>query len=114
MASFQVSFRLSQEAWKQYSAEAEARDLPLGTFLRRRLEHQEQVLATEADLRARSAAPAATENGPTSPAAMRGTLVELILLLRSIAGPERSRVARSEVVRQGLPTCDLGGRTADS
>jgi hypothetical protein len=105
MASFHVSFRISHDAWKRYSTEAEVRDLPLGTYLRRRLEQQDQVLAAEL-LRARPATPPEADRGPTSPAAMRGTLVEMAILLRSIAGPQRSNMARKEVERQGLPTCD--------
>lgn len=41
-----------------------------------------------------------------SPAILKGTLVEILLLLRSIAGPQRSGIARKEVERQGLSTCE--------
>jgi hypothetical protein len=107
MASFHISFRLSYEAWKRYSALAEVSDLPLGTFLRRRLELQDQVLATELDLRARSAKPPEDEGGKTMPPdVMKGTLVEILLLLRSIAGLQRCGMVQKEVERRGLPVCD--------
>jgi hypothetical protein len=103
MASFHVSFRLSHDAWKRYSALAEVSELPLGTFLRRRLELQDQALATELDLRARGAKPPDAENGKSQPPpVVTGTLIEILLLLRSIAGPQRSVVAQKEVERQGL------------
>ena len=106
MASFHISIRLSHDAWKRYSAQAEIHDLPLGTYLRRRLELQDQALATDLDLRAHPTTPPEPESGTTSPAAVRGTLVEILLLLRSIAGPQWSGIVRKEVERQGLPTCE--------
>ncbi len=106
MASFHISVRLSHDAWKRYSAQAEIRDLPLGTYLRRRLELQDQTLATDLDLRARPATPPEPESGPTSHAALSGTLVEILYLLRSIVGPQRSAMVRKEIERQGLPTCE--------
>jgi hypothetical protein len=81
-------------------------DLPLGTYLRRRLELQEQVRATEIDLRARPTPPPFAESETTSPAAVGGTPVEILLLLRSIAGPQRSGMVRKEIERQGLATCE--------
>jgi hypothetical protein len=106
MASFHISVRLSHDAWKRYSAQAEVRDLPLGTYLRRRLELQDQALATELDLRARPTTPPEPESGTTSLAAISGTLVEIIYLLRSVAGPQRSAMTRKEIERQGLPSCE--------
>ncbi len=106
MASFHISVRLSHDAWKRYSAQAEVRDLPLGTYLRRRLELQDQALATDLDLGARPTTSPEPERGTTSPAAVRGTLVEILLLLRSIVGPQRSAMVRKEIERQGLPTCE--------
>jgi hypothetical protein len=107
MASFHVSLRLSHEAWKRYSALAEVSDLPLGTFLRRRLELQDQVLAAE-DLRGRAAKAPEPEGGEKamSPVVMTGTLVEILLLLRSIAGLQRCGVAQKEVERRDLPVCE--------
>ena len=106
MASFHISVRLSHDAWKRYSAQAEVRDLPLGTYLRRRLELQDQALATDLDLRPRPTTPPEPESGTTSPAAIGGTLVEILLLLRTIAGPQHSGMVRKEIERQGLPTCE--------
>jgi hypothetical protein len=107
MASFHVSFRLSHDAWKRYSALAEVRDLPLGTFLRRRLELQDQVLATE-DLRGRAVKAPEPEGGgkAMAPDVMTGTLVEILLLVRSIAGLQRCGMAQKEVERRGFPVCD--------
>ncbi len=107
MASFHVSFRLSQEAWKHYSAEAELRDLPLGTYLRRRLELQDLDHAADG-LRGRAATAPEPQGGTKamSPVVMSGTLVELVLLLRGVAGLQKCNIAQKEVERRGLPVCD--------
>ena len=103
MGSNQVTLRLSDEAWARYSAQAETRGVALSTFLRQRLERQDEFLDSELALRAQRAAipePA----GPTPPP---GELIEILLMMRMLAGPQKSAVAQKEIERQGLPTWDL-------
>ena len=42
-----VHFRLSHEAWVRYSSQAQAHEMALGTWLRLRLEQQDEFLAGE-------------------------------------------------------------------
>lgn len=103
MSSTHVSVRLSRDAWTRYSAEAQTRGVALGTYLRQRLEEQDRLVA-ELAIRA-AVEQAASDREPTeSPASGSdsGTLVEVLLLLRSIAGPQKSAVAQKEVERRGL------------
>jgi hypothetical protein len=103
MASVHVTVRLDHGTWKRYSAQAEARGVALGTYLRRRLELQDQALAAELDRPARGSDPAQPEKAnPMPPPVAAGTLVELLYLLRTIAGPQKSAMASSEVARRGL------------
>src|SRR5512138_244130 len=105
MPSTHVSVRLSHGAWTRYSAEAEAHDLALGTYLRRRLEQQDQFLENELALRSRVAGAAAPEKAaPPRCTVPVGLLVEMLFILRMIANPQNSRIANSEVKRLGLET----------
>ena len=103
MSSTHVSVRLSSDAWTRYSAEAHGRGVALGTHLRRRLEEQDRLVA-ELAIRAAVEHSAAAGEQPASsaPASDSGTLVEVLLLLRSIAGPQRSAMVQKEVERRGL------------
>ena len=103
MSSTKISVRLSAGAWARYSAEAQARRVALATYLRQRLEEQDRLVA-ELAIRA-AAEQAASSREPSASSASAsdsGTLVELLLLLRSLAGPQRSAVAQKEVERRGL------------
>lgn len=103
MNSTKVTVCLSREAWIRYSNEAQARHIPLAAWVRRRLEEQDR-LVTELTLRGVSEALAATPAQPASAssASEPGTLLEALLLLRSLAGPQTSAMAQAEVERQGL------------
>lgn len=103
MSSTHVSVRLSSDAWTRYSGEAQARGVALGTYLRQRLEEQDRLVA-ELAIRAAAEQGASNREPPASSdsATASGTLVELLLLLRSLAGPQRSAVAQKEVERRGL------------
>ena len=107
MESTQVHLRLGNDVWARYSTQAQAHGVALGTHLRRRLEQPDQFLDGElAALRrllehaVAASAPACGEALPLPP----GTLVEVLLLLRSLAGPQRAAVAQKEVERRGLET----------
>jgi hypothetical protein len=103
MSSTKVSVRLNADAWARYSAEAQARRVALATYLRQRLEHEDRLIA-ELAIRAVTEHAAATEAQPPAgaPAVDSGTLVEILLLLRSLAGPQKSAVVQKEVERRGL------------
>ena len=103
METTTVYCRLSREAWARFSAEAAAQGVPLGTHVRRRLEEHHDLLDQVAALRL------AVERAPTSPAAgarepsvSPGALLEILLLLRSLVGPQKAIVAQKEVERRGL------------
>jgi hypothetical protein len=102
MASVPVGIRLSREVWARHSAAAQGLGLPLSVYLRQRLDAQDGTAAALAELQAtlngRAAAPAASNEPNISP----GLLVELLLLLRQIAGPQRVGLAHKEVERRGL------------
>ncbi len=103
MSSINVHIRVSKETWIRYSREAQERCVTVGTHLRQRLEEQDKVIA-ELAIRA---ATEQSASAPTQPSATSGTelatLVELLLIVRSLAGPQRSAIARKEVERRGLP-----------
>jgi hypothetical protein len=103
MSSTHVSVRLSSDAWTRYSTEAQARGIALGTYLRQRLEEQDRLVA-ELAIRAAAEHDASAREEPTASATASdfGTLVEVLLLLRSLAGPQKSAVAQKEVERRGL------------
>jgi hypothetical protein len=101
-----VPIRLSQPVWERYSAEASGLGMGLSTYLRERLEQQEALSGELAALRraversAATAAPAAGAGGPGSP----GILLEVLLLLRMLVGPQKTGLAQKEVERRGLET----------
>jgi hypothetical protein len=106
MASTTVGVRLKKDVWARYSAEAQTRGVSLGTFLRRRLEDDAQLGAEIAALRraveraTNPSAPAPSATPPITP----GALVEILLLLRQLVGPQKVAVAQKEVERRGLET----------
>ena len=110
MPSTHVSFRLSDDAWTRYTAQAEAHDLPLGTYLRRRLEQQDEFIENELALRSRLAKTAPLEVAAQKCSVPIGLLVEMLFLLRGLANPQRSAMANSEVRRLGLETWEHPGR----
>jgi hypothetical protein len=102
VASVPVGIRLSTEVWTRHSAAAQALGVPLSVYLRERLDVQDSAATALAELQAtlerRAIAPAASNE----PAASPGVLVEVLLLLRQIAGPQRVGLAQKEVERRGL------------
>jgi len=103
MSSNNAHLRLSRDAWTRYSADARARGVALGTYLRQRLEEQDRLIA-ELAIRATSEEDAAARDrpAPDGPSIASGTLVEVLLLLRSIVGPQKSAMVHREVERLGL------------
>ncbi len=108
MESVGVSLRLNKDVWERFSAEAQARALPLATLLRDHLENQDRLQVELGEIRraiqlvAATPAPPATGTGAEESPAMRAGILELLLLLRSVAGPQRAMVSQKEVERRGL------------
>jgi hypothetical protein len=100
-----VGVRLRGDVWARYSAEAQAAGVPLGTYLRRRLEEQDGIAASLDALRTAVERAALVAPPPTVlPPQLEGTIVELLLLLRSIAYPQKTAMVHAEVTRRGLET----------
>ena len=106
MESTSVSFRLENDVWARYATAAQTEGLTLATYLRRRLEQQDRLESELASLRravehtTRGGSPTAGSKGSIA----SGALVEILLLLRSLAGPQKAAVAQKEVERRGLET----------
>jgi len=103
MSSNNAHLRLSHDTWARYSADARARGVALGTYLRQRLEEQDRLVA-ELAIRAASEEDAAARGRPATdgPSTDSGTLVEVLLLLRSMVGPQKSAMVHKEIERLGL------------
>jgi hypothetical protein len=106
MKSFGVSLRLSKDVYIRYATEAHVKSLSLAALLRSYLENQDRLLQGEiADLRRglEQVAAASASTGKDEPA-MRPAVLEMLLLLRSLAGPQRALMTQKEVERRGLET----------
>ncbi len=105
MTSVAVGLRLRREVWARYSAAAQGLGIPLGTYLRQRLDEKdrldEQLAALRAEVERRSTL---EPSAAGTPAFAPGLLVELLLMLRMAVGPQNATVARKEVERRGLET----------
>jgi hypothetical protein len=105
MTSVAVGLRLPRQAWTRYSAAAQGLGIPLGTYLRQRLDEKdrldEQLAALRTELERRMTSEPAAGGSPTFAA---GLLVEVLLMLRMVVGPQNATVARKEVERRGLET----------
>jgi len=106
METATVGVRLRGDVWARYSAEAQALGVSMGTYLRRRLEEQDSVAASLDALRAavERAALVAAPVAAALPPRLEGAIVELLLLLHSIAGPQKAAMVQAEVARRGLET----------
>jgi len=102
-----VGFRLRKDVWARYSAEAQAEGVPLAVHLRRRLE-REDALADQLASIQRAVDRFATERHPQrepeekAPTVDQALLLEALLLLRQLAGPQKSDLAQKELKRRGL------------
>ena len=106
MGTATIGVRVGRDLWTRFNVEAQALGVSLGTYVRRRLEEQDRFAANLDVLRAaieRGAANAPPQASALPPL-LEGAIVELLLLLRQIAGPQKSLIAQKEVERRGLPT----------
>jgi len=98
MTTVAVGIRFEREVWARHSAAAQARGLPLGAYLRQLLDEHEQVTAALEELRASVERGVGEKQERTQQAA----LLEILLILRQVGGPQKSGIARAEVERLGL------------
>ena len=100
----QVTLRLAPETWARLSAQAQDHCVPLATYLRRRLEEEDHIDAELGVLREVVERCARTPggDGERGTKVPPGVLVEMLLLLRALAGPQRAAMAQGEVGRRGL------------
>ncbi len=106
MGTATIGVRVGRDLWTRFNVEAQALGVSLGTYVRRRLEEQDRLAANLDVLRAAVERGAATAAPPATgfPPLLEGAIVELLLLLRQIAGPQKSLIAQKEVERRGLPS----------
>ena len=99
-----IGVRVRRDLWTRFNVEAQALGVSVGTYVRRRLEDDESLTAKLDVVRAavergtKASAPAAA-----LPPLLEGAIVELLLLLRQIAGPQKALIAQKEIERRGLP-----------
>jgi hypothetical protein len=100
MAMVAVGIRLEREVWERHSAAAHSLGVPLGVYLRQRLDEHDQATSVLADLKSLIERTVnATEGRSEIP---MGLLIEGLLILRQLAGPQRALMAQKEVERRGL------------
>jgi len=106
-----VQVRLNPSRQLIYEDEAARQGKALATYLRERLEAQDDEQARSAALRAELANGMAELRGIVERGGSSATgdstgdpriLLELLILMRAIAGPEKLKMAHAELKRQGL------------
>ena len=93
-----TSIRLSAEKQHFYEAEAAAKNMPLRTYLRQRLEKEDIILEELIALR-KFMKDDGSDEGQTS---STNVMLEILLLLRQIAQPKHVHLAHQELKRLGL------------
>lgn len=102
-----VAIRFPEPVWARYSAEAQAQRMALGAYLRERLEQRDAIADELAGLRRAVEERALTrpleraEAGATA-GLDQAVALEMLLILRQVAGPQRASIAQKEVERRGL------------
>jgi len=111
-ASVAIHLRLSYLVWERYANSAAELRKPLSTFLRERLEREDGQLEELVAIR-RALESLSSSLSPDQPlqasvtsgnaASHQAIMLEILLICRSIAQPQRTEVAQGEVARLGLP-----------
>ncbi len=102
MAKVAVGIRLEREVWERHSAAAQSLGLPLGVYLRGRLEEHDQTSSALGELKSLVERSASAAEEPSKAALPLALFIEVLLILRQLAGPQRSLMAQKEVERRGL------------
>ena len=99
-----INIRLSTESEVMYEAEAIARNLPLRTYLRQKLEDGEDIMEEISRLRLAVEQRLFSGSGGSGASSSRdfSFLLEMLLLLRQIAQPHRVQLAQEELKRLGF------------
>jgi predicted DNA-binding protein len=113
-----VSIRLTEGAWERLSTAAAEKGQPLSAYLRARLEQQETAVLGELGAirqaleRLSSGPPPASPTQPQpSDALPEGSadskqllsaVLEMLLVLRQVVGPQKSDLAQKELQRRGI------------
>jgi hypothetical protein len=102
--SIAIHLRLSLRAWDRYAGEAAVHRKPLSTYLRERLEREDELLAEIASIRRsvgilEAESPATSGRGAGSSA---NHLLEILLLCRAMAQPQRTEMVQAELRRLGI------------
>lgn len=98
-----VHFRVPEDQYRRYEAEAVAAGTPLSELLRRRLESADRIADEIAQLRLAVLDGESLQHTPpvfdSGPAAVN---LEALLLLRSLVAPSQLRGVHAEIERSGL------------
>lgn len=108
-----IQLRLEPQKQALYEEEAANKGLPMATYLRQRLtkddvDHERnEALRREinngmAEIRALLSELDGASRGAEGGQLDQSMMLEMLLLLRAVAGPERMKMAHGELKRQGL------------
>jgi predicted DNA-binding ribbon-helix-helix protein len=98
MTTVAVGIRFERKAWARHCAAAQARGLPLGTYIRQLLDEHEQVATAVSELRS-SLERRVSDSGE---GALQAAVLEILLILRQSAGPQKAGIAQKELERRGV------------
>jgi hypothetical protein len=99
-----IQLRLSPDKHLAYEEDAARHDKPLATYLRERLEASDDLRSELAALRQdianlRHAFEDQKQAAPQDPT--QSLLAEILLMLRAVGGPDRTKTVRAELARLG-------------
>ena len=102
-----LQLRLDATAHARYSREAASARKPLATYLRELLERRnalEDRLATIEHALEELAAAATTRQAQPAktPASDQAVILEMLIVLRQLAGPQKADLAQKELKRRGI------------
>ena len=107
-----IQLRLTAEKHILYEAEAANRNLPLGTYLRERLDSGDHLLEEISALRqavsmaTKNISAAQSSDVTPAPSTNPSIQIETLLLLRSLANPQKLQIIHGELKRLGLKVWD--------